>query len=190
MKEIDFYIEFSEKFTQYLRGYMNQDFEIVYSVNKSLDLMISELNDKLNTRIEFENEYIPKLKLDILFAVKKNDKVHLILIEAKYLKKLSLKDYSQLSGYLQVAKNISTGILLLIVKGSSPNKLSNDFNEIVKLKKLPMNWTQIVSNNKYLFQTGIMFFQPRNGIDWIDSKKVNGISDYKELAIIIEKSLT
>jgi len=190
MKEIDFYVEFSEKFIKYLRGYINQDFEIAYSVNKSLDSMISEVSDKLSARIEFENEYIPKLKLDILFAVKKNDKVHLILFEAKYLKQLSLKDYSQLSGYLQVAKNISTGILLLIVKGSSPNKLSNDFNEIVKLKKLPMDWTQVVSNNKYLFQTGIMTFQPGNGIDWIDSKMVNGISDYEELAIIIEKSLT
>jgi len=139
MKEIDFYVEFSEKFIQYLRSYINEDFEIAYSVNKSLDSMINEVSNKLNTAIDFENDYIPKLKLDILFAIRKNEKVHLILFEAKYLRQLSLKDYSQLSGYLQVAKNISTGILLLIVKGSSPNKLSNDFNEIVQLKKLPMD---------------------------------------------------
>jgi len=190
MKETDFYVEFSEKLKKYLRSYVNQDLEIAYSVNKSLDLMINEVSDKLSATIEFENEYIPKLKLDILFAIKRADKVHLILFEAKYLKQLSLKDYSQLCGYLQVAKNISTGILLLIVNGFSPNKLSNDFNEILQLKKLPMNWTQTVSNNEYLFQTGIMTFQPGNGIDWIDSKMINGISDYEELSYIIEKSLT
>ena len=189
MKEIDFYVEFSEKFIQYLKSYINKNLEISYSVNKSLDSMINKVSNELKVKIDFENEYIPKLRLDILFAIKKGEKVHLILFEAKYLKQLSLKDYSQLSGYLQVAKNISTGILLLIVKGSSPSKLSNDFNEIIQLKKLPMDWTQIVSDNKYLYKTGIMTFQPGNGIDWIDSKMINGISNYEELATIIEKAL-
>jgi len=34
-----------------------------------------------------------------------------------------------------------------------------------------------------------MTFQPGNRIDWIDSKMIKGISDYEELANIIEKSL-
>lgn len=189
MKEIDFYNEFSDKFTKYLSTYLGSEIEIAFSSNKSLDSMIAQLSNELGEKIHFENEYIPKLKLDILFGIKKGNKVHLILFEAKYLKQLSLKDYSQLSGYLQVAKNISTGILLLIVKGSSPNKLSNDFNEIVQLRKLPMDWTQIVSDNSYPFKTGIITYQPGNGINWVDTKAVNGISTFEELAHIIEKSL-
>jgi len=190
MKEIDFYDEFSEKFITYLRGYINVDLEIAYSVNKSLDAMIKEVSNKLDAEISFENEYIPKLKLDILFAIKNKSKTHLILFEVKYLRQLSLKDYSQLSGYLQVAKNISTGILLLVVKGSSPNKLSNDFNEIIKLKKLPMNWIQNIKDKQYLYKTGIIYFQPGNGINWIDSKRINGISNFEELALIINEAIT
>ncbi|UAB83171.1 hypothetical protein INR75_13320 [Zunongwangia sp. SCSIO 43204] len=188
MKEIDFYEEFSEKFIKYLRGYIESNIEIAYSVNKSLDLMIKEVSTKLNTEISFENEYIPKLKLDILFAIRKENKTHLILFEVKYLRQLSLKDYSQLSGYLQVAKNINTGILLLVVKGSSPNKLSNDFNEIIKLKKLPMDWVQTINDKQYPYKTGIISFQPGNGINWIDSKVINGISNFEELASIIKKA--
>jgi hypothetical protein len=107
----------------------------------------------------------------------------LILIEAKYLNQLSLKDYSQLIGYLQVAKSISLGLLLLIQKGHSSNKLSNDFQEIVSKKKLPMDWVMNLKaiKEEFNFKTGIISYIPNNGIDWINTKELNGISSFEEL---------
>ncbi len=185
MKEIEFYEEFADKFTKYLQGYLDDSFEIVHSQNKSLDSMIAEVCSSLEVSNPFLNEYIPKLKLDILFGIKRADKVHFVLIEAKYLTQLSLKDYSQLTGYLQVAKNIGTGLLLLIVKGTSPNKLSSDFGEILKLNKLPMDWKVTVKDSEYDFKTGILTYLPGNGINWIKTSNVNGISDFEQLVEII-----
>lgn len=185
MKEIDFYNEFAEKFIKYLQGYLDESFEISYSQNKSLDSMISEVCNLFGVANPFPNEYIPKLKLDILFGIKQGERIHFVLVEAKYLTQLSLKDYSQLTGYLQVAKNIGTGLLLLIVKGTSPNKLSSDFGEILKLNKLPMDWKVTVQNNEFDFKTGILTYLPGNGINWIKTKNVNGISDFEQLVKII-----
>ena len=183
MNEISYYKEFAEKFTSYLISYLGSDFKIYYSLNKSLDSMIEDLEQQSDILIAQDDTYIPKLKLDICFAiVNKSKDVTLVLIEAKYLNQLSLKDYSQLVGYLQVAKNISLGLLLLIQKGHSPNKLSNDFQEIVNLKKLPMDWILSVENigEEYHFKTGIISYIPGNGIDWINTKELNGISSFDE----------
>ena len=162
------------------------DSEIAYSQNKSLDSMIAEVCDLLKVSNPFPDEYIPKLKLDILLGIKLVNKIHFILVEAKYLTQLSLKDYSQLTGYFQVAKNIGTGLLLLIVKGTSPNKLSSDFGEILKLNKLPMDWKVTVKNSEYDFKTGILTYLPGNGINWIETNNINGISDFKQLVQIIK----
>jgi len=186
MKEIDFYEEFADKFIKYLKSYLDDSIEIAYSHNKSLDSMITEVCDLLEISNPFPNEYIPKLKLDILFGIKQANKIHFILVEAKYLIQLSLKDYSQLTGYLQVAKNIGTGLLLLIVKGTSPNKLSSDFGEILKLNKLPMDWKVTVKNSEYNFKTGILTYLPGNGINWIETNNINGISDFEQLIKIIK----
>jgi hypothetical protein len=118
MNEISYYKEFVEKFTTYLISYLGNDYRIYYSLNKNLDSMVEDLEQQSTVIISTDDTYIPKLKLDICFAIiNKTNDVKLILIEAKYLNQLSLKDYSQLVGYLQVAKNISLGLLLLIQKG-------------------------------------------------------------------------
>lgn len=184
MNEISYYKEFAEKFTSYLSSYLGSEFKIYYSLNKNLDSMVEDLEEQSNITIAKNDAYIPKLKLDICFAViNKTEEVKLILIEAKYLNQLSLKDYSQLVGYLQVAKNISIGLLLLIQKGHSPNKLSNDFQEIVSLKKLPMDWILNLKTigEEHHFKTGIISYIPSNGIDWINTKDLNGISSFEEL---------
>ncbi len=140
--------------------------------------------------IREKGTYIPKLKVDIVFSIIcPNKKVRLVLIEAKYLKQLSLKDYSQLVGYLQVAKSIDLGLLLLIQKQMSPNKLSNDFQEIVRLKKLPMDWFIDMKkiNEQYNFKTGIINYLPSGGIDWINTAEINGISSFKELVEILKR---
>jgi hypothetical protein len=189
MNEISYYKEFAEKFTTYLKSYLGEDFKIYYSLNKNLDSMVEDLEQQSNVIISTDDIYIPKLKLDICFAIiNKTDDVKLILIEAKYLNQLSLKDYSQLVGYLQVAKNISLGLLLLIQKGHSSNKLSNDFQEIVSLKKLPMDWILNLKTigEEHHFKTGIISYIPSNGIDWINTKELNGISSFEELVTQIK----
>lgn len=190
MNEISYYKEFAEKFTTYLISYLGTNFKIYYSFNKNLDSMIQDLEQQSNIVISKGDDYIPKLKLDICFAIINNSNdVKLILIEAKYLNQLSLKDYSQLVGYLQVAKNISLGLLLLIQKGHSSNKLSNDFQEIVSLKKLPMDWILNLKSigEEHHFKTGIISYIPGNGIDWIGTKDLNGISSFEELITQIKE---
>lgn len=191
MNEISYYKEFAEKFTSYLTSYLGNEFKIYYSLNKNLDSMVEDLEQQSNVTIAKKDIYIPKLKLDICFAIiNKAEYAKLILIEAKYLSQLSLKDYSQLVGYLQVAKNISLGLLLLIQKGHSPNKLSNDFQEIVSLKKLPMDWILNLKSigEEHQFKTGIISYIPSNGIDWINTKELRGISSFEELVTQLKYS--
>ena len=188
INEVSFYEEFSRKFSQYLSSYLGTSFKVFYSCNNTLDKLISNLEIACGIKIEPNNVYIPKLKLDIVFAIcKENQNPRLILIEAKYLHQLSLKDYSQLVGYLQVAKTIDLGLLLLIQKGATSNKLSNDFLEIVRLQKLPMNWMMNLQqiNKTHSFKTGIISFIPSNGIDWLDTKETNGISSFEELTMLL-----
>lgn len=189
MNEIDFYDEFANRFSLYLKSYLNEGYEIYYSQNKTLDNMVLEIESKIGIPIVDSKTYIPKLKLDILMAmVSPTKKVKLILIEAKYLSQLSLQHYSQLVGYLQVAKNIDLGLLLLIKRGNTPNKLSNDFQEILRLKKLPMDWIMDMKmlNEQYKFKTGIIDYIPSGNIDWIDTREINGISSFEELVKLLE----
>lgn len=189
MNEIGFYNEFSKRFSQYLISYLEDKTQVYYSCNKTLDRMLEDLEYQSGAKLIPDDEYIPKLKLDIVFAVMSpSRKPRLILIEAKYLYQLSLKDYSQLVGYLQVAKSIDIGILLLIQKGSTINKLSSDFQEIVRLKKLPMSWIIDIQEmgKKFSFQTGILNYVPSNGIDWVDTTEIPGISSFVELRRILE----
>jgi len=187
--EISYYEEFSIKFTQYLNTYLGDNYNVYYSCNKRLDFIVSDLENLSGIVIKDQGTYIPKLKVDIVFAIcSPSKKFRLILIEAKYLNQLSLKDYSQLVGYLQVAKTIDLGLLLLVQKGMSSNKLSNDFQEIVRLRKLPMDWFIDMKkiNEQYNFKTGIINYLPAGVIDWIDTKDINGISSFEELAKILK----
>lgn len=189
MNEIDFYKEFADKFLLYLESYLEDGYKVFYSQNKTLDNMILEIERKTGLTLLDPDKYIPKLKLDILIAtISPNGKIKLILVEAKYLNQLSLQNYSQLIGYLQVAKDINLGLLLLIKKGYTPTKLSNDFQEIIRLKKLPMNWTMDLKEikKKYNFKTGIIYYSPSGIIDWINTKEIGGISSFEEFTELLK----
>lgn len=191
VNEVSFYEEFSKKFSQYLSTYLGDNFKVFYACNNTLDNLISNLEKACGIKIKPDNVYIPKLKLDIVFAISGDkQKPRLILIEAKYLHQLSLKDYSQLVGYLLVAKTIDLGLLLLIQKGATSNKLSNNFQEIVRLKKLPMNWMMDIKqfNETHNFKTGIISFIPNNGIDWLETKEINGISSFEQLSALLTQT--
>jgi hypothetical protein len=184
-KEESFYPEVSEKFQKYLSSYLPEDAKIAYSYNKFLPQMIAEINSNLPNPLDHPN-YIPNLKLDILFAVQLGTKSFLILLEVKYLKQMGLSEYSQLSGYLQVAKFIPCGILLLVAKPQTMNPISKNLDEIIKSQNLPMSWEMIVrslsSNATFDHQTGIACFTPNNGIDWVNTKDILGLSSFEALA--------
>lgn len=186
MKEVQFYPEICERFSNYLLSYLPDESEIHFSYNKFLPQMINEIETKFNQK-KSSPPYIPKLKLDILFGIKTKNKkdISYVLFEVKYLKQLGLSEYSQLVGYLQVAKNIELAILFLIVKGKTISTLSNDFQEIIRTKNLPMAWKMIIKNklnSENNFKTGICYYIPNNGIEWINTKDINGLSSFKELA--------
>lgn len=188
MKEIDFYPEICEKFSNYLITYLLESSEIQYSYNQSLPQMIAEIKHKFGITESEDTEYVPKLRLDILFGVKikKSDKITYLLLEVKYLNQLGLSEYSQLAGYLQVAQNIKIGILFLVMKPKSNSALSNDFNEILKTHNLPMQWKMLIDKQTKQqendFKTGISYYVPNNGVEWINTTEIKGISSFKELA--------
>ncbi len=183
MKETDFYNEICNKFRKYLLTYLPNDTRIEFSYNKFLPQMVAEIEEKLGTKSYLSQKFIPALKLDILFGVKFSDnEIRFILFEVKYLNQLALAEFSQLIGYLQVAKRIDIGILLLVTKNPNGNVLSNEFNQILLMSELPMEWIILLNESKYNFDTGICYYIPNNGIEWIQTDQVNGICNFEELA--------
>ncbi len=91
MKGIDFYPEICEKFSAYLIPYLPETTKIQYSYNKSLPQMIQEIENKFSLK-STKTDYIPKLRLDILFGFKISNKKEIVylLLEVKYLNQLGL----------------------------------------------------------------------------------------------------
>ena len=183
MKETDFYPEICSKFKKYLLSYLPAEAEIAYSYDKFLPNLIADVYRDL-AAVPKANSYIPKLKLDILFGIKIGEKISLLLFEVKYLKQLGLAEYSQLSGYLQVAKIIKLGLLFLVLKPGSSAPLSSDFNDLIRSQYLPMQWQLLSSNEKdsFHYKTGISYYLPNSGIEWVDTKNLGGIFSFEDLA--------
>lgn len=149
--------------------------------------MVDEIKRESGISSDLAEGYLPKLKLDILFGIHimNSTQMQYILLEVKYLTQLSLAEYSQMMGYLQVAKRIKIGILFLVIKPESQIPLSNDFKEILQTHNLPMSWKMVIDmygNGNYDFKTGISVFVPKNGIEWIDTSVINGIFSFEDLA--------
>ena len=189
MKEIDFYPEICRKFKDYLISYLPKGTNISFSYNKSLPQLVEDIEEELGVKSTLSNKYIPKLKLDIIFGVKldNSDDIKFILLEVKHLTQLGLSEYSQLIGYLQVAKEIKLGVLFIVLKPKSNSPISNDFHEIIRTKNLPMEWKLMFNKNKDIkdFKTGISYYVPNNGIEWVDTNELNGMSSFEELAKMI-----
>ncbi|MGB0779156.1 MAG: hypothetical protein ACPGO4_03485 [Flavobacteriaceae bacterium] len=49
-----------------------------------------------------------------------------------------------------------------------------------------MDWKVTVKNSEYDFKTGILTYLPGNGINWIETNNINGISDFKQIVQIIK----
>ena len=184
MNEISFYPEICEKFSKYLLCYLPKDSLIAYSYNKFLPQMVNEIECSIGEKSTISSSYIPSLKLDILLGIKiPNKTIRFVLLEVKYGTQLTLADYSQLTGYLQVARKIGIGILFLVRKQSKMNVLSNDFGEIVRMQTLPMEWKMQISHNfHHSFYSGISYYVPNSEIDWVETHDLLGISSFLSLS--------
>ncbi len=181
--EVSYYPEICDKLRKYISSVASTDISIAFSINKTLPEMVKEIENKLEMPTEFSNDFIPSLQLDILFGIKAENKVELCLVEVKRNKNLSLMNFSQLVGYMQVAKKIKTGILLLVSNWPSVNPLSNEFNNIISLKRLCGSWQVICNTNveKHEFIAGICNYTIGNGIDWVPLEECGGISSWPSL---------
>lgn len=67
--------------------------------------------------------------------------------------------------------------------GFNTANLSNDFSEIIAMNELPMDWKMVVTNanQSFQFKTGIAVYVPNNGIDWVNTKTLNGICSFEDL---------
>lgn len=187
MNEISFYPEISAKFSKFLSYYLPEGSKVYYSYNKFLPQMIEEIEQYMGEKSELSQNYVPSLKLDILLGVKIPDKaIRFILLEVKYSSQLALADYSQLVGYLQVAKKIDVGILFLVQKQAKANVLSNDFSDIIRMNNLPMKWNMNLGEEDFIynFSSGICYYIPNSKIEWISTEELSGINSFMSLSNI------
>lgn len=189
--EIKFYPEICQKILKYLIDVLpDPDVSaIAFSMNKTLPEMVQEIEAELGLETDFSGDYIPSLQLDILFGIKGGDgKIKLCLVEVKRDKHLNLMHYSQLVGYLQVAKKIQTGLLWLVAQQHIVNPISNDFNKIISMRKLSASWDIICkcSSEAFSFKTGICAYTVNNGIDWVPLEECGGMSSW---SLVVENML-
>jgi hypothetical protein len=180
--EIAYYPEICMKMGRYLDDALGGLNRFGSSQNKLLNLMITEIHKNLG--VDNPSIFYPPLKTDIAFGVEfPNGYISPMLLEVKRGRTLSLIDYSQLIGYLQVAKHIKVGLLMLVNEGADASQLSSDFKYLIDIQQLNFDWsmTDSVTGEVNVFRTGICVYTPGNGIDWINSKGGNGISSWETL---------
>ncbi len=180
--EIAYYPEVCEKLGKYLDDCFDGLHKFSDSQNKQLDMMIAEIHNKLG--LPRSAVFYPPLKTDIAFGIEfPGGVVSPLLFEVKRGNNLTLMDYSQLVGYLQVAKHIKVGILMLVNLGRDASQLSSDFKHLIDIQQLTFDWSVTSSTTGEMnnFRTGICVYTPGNGIDWIDSGHNNGISSWETL---------
>ncbi len=186
MKEIDFYPLIAEKFKKDLSTRLQAcNYSLEFSYKPFLPDQVKELSSKLDVKL-FGDDHIPGIKTDILMAVKseKTKRHVLTLFEVKYSASLTLMDFSQLAGYLQVAKKIRYGLLCLVEKGPSSPALSGDFSDFIRLHSLSLDWRLFfdrLSGKQFSFKVGICRMIPNDGVKWVRTEHVNGIVGYEGL---------
>ncbi|MDC7241220.1 MAG: hypothetical protein PQJ50_12765 [Spirochaetales bacterium] len=181
--EISFYPEICEKFSFFLKGLLGSNYLISYSMNKTLPQMILEIEQDLGSDSLLSEDYIPNLKLDILFGVKakENNRIEFILFEVKYLKQVSLIEYSQMLGYLTVGKGIKTGLLFLVSKSRSSSPVSSELQDIIATGNLPMEFSVKKNDILHSYHTGLCYYYPGNGINWFNTDPTSGIKSFEHL---------
>lgn len=186
MREEDFYEEIANVVIRDLKK-RNPEYEVVYSQNKHLPDMIREIEEKSGSETAFHGKFIPSLKLDILFGFKKREeqKVSLFLFEVKYANALQLMHYSQLVGYLDVAKKINVGVLFLVEKGyASPNMMTEDFSQVIQSGGLSMKnkVVQLYGEQSTFSRTiGICSWRQGARLSWYNTSSLGGITSLQQI---------
>lgn len=157
----------------------------------------SNLRDQVNQicrqlGLPLSGNLFPAILTDVVLGATNGDgKLRLAMIEVKGpAKSVGLVDYSQMVGYLQVARRIEVGALLLIEQGAIPSPVSGDLKKLINSGRLLVNWR--VSSTAFEehrnFNAGICSYVPGGFIDWIDLKSMSGISGWTDLANAIKSS--
>ena len=91
-REPDFYPWLCEQIKLQLHS-QDENALIAYSEDRFLPEMISEIEDQLDGETVFHGDFVPRLKLDILFGIKFSGHRHIVLIlfEIKYLQQWKVK---------------------------------------------------------------------------------------------------
>ena len=185
MNEISFYPGICDYFERQLKLAL-PNVKIASAIDGTLNNLICQTSTKLQLSSTFSNQYIPKLKVDILFHFAQDGEETLLLFEVKYSESLKLMNYSQLLGYLHVAKIIETGILLLVPKPDTRSILSNDFDEILQMNSLPLKVKltddRVGGVDMSRISTGITEFSVGGTPAWYGSGAPEGIGSMEALA--------
>lgn len=190
MQESDFYQEIADKLMHEI-GYAlpMADEPLACVVHNrqypSLTEMVGQIESVLGAPSGFNKEYVPRLRVDLVAGFKKQGRTSLCLFEVKYADSLNLMDFSQLIGYMNVAKHIKAGVLLLVQKSAGKAMLSNDFSSILDLGNAPLNVRSVIKSAaktpEFSFNIGILKLVPDNGFEWCNTEKHCGISNFDDL---------
>jgi len=179
--EVSTYADVCKKITDALEKKLADRGEVVCSNDGFLGVLLRKNYQALG--VEPLQKFIPSLKVDILISISLSGNVKNLLVEVKKGSALKLMDFSQLTGYLQVAREIPTGLLLLVNDGAGADFVSRDFNELIASSQLGTFWRMdFVKNDEFFnFRVGICMYTPGNGVHWVNTKSTNGISSWDDL---------
>jgi hypothetical protein len=142
--------------------------------------------------LPLSGKLFPMILTDVVLGATNGDgKLRLAMIEVKGpAKSVGLVDYSQLVGYLQVARLIEVGSLLLIEQGAIPSPVSGDLKKLINSDRLLVYWriSSLMIEEHQNFNTGICSYVPGGFVDWIDLTSMRGISSWTDFANAIKSS--
>lgn len=183
MKETDYYPMIYDQLVKYLVDTFGPGYKFSGSIgSKLLSKMFNEIQSDL--LVEMTGQYVPPLETDIAVGVSNHlDLSKVFLLEVKKGKPLSLKDYSQLVGYLQTASVIKVGLLVLVNDRSGISPLSTDFQSLIANGQVSFNWSSLDKGTGQTanFSTGICAFSPGGRFEWVDTSRLSGISGWSDL---------
>jgi hypothetical protein len=192
-REIDFYGEVIDRFKSHIEEFLPSNLELV-GLHNQLPLcgdfggMMRVLEKRFS--VNLRNHYFPRLKIDALLASKdQENRIRMIMIEVKYGNPLRLIDYSQLIGYLQIAK-VCIGGALVLVADKKIETISTDFLKVIELRQVDLAWrvSQPHDDHVYEFKAGLALCDIGNGTHLLDTRNNFGIAEWSEFADLLVHS--
>lgn len=189
MKEVDFYQEIAELVSDWLQVHLPPQMTIAYTHNqrttKNLRAMVRDLEEQLG--IGASDEYLPELAIDALIGVcSPEGNVTYVVLEIKYQKAVSLMEFSQLVGYLQMGRHAHTGLLISVVPPEA-SAISSSFKREISGGVLPMSWSITPHNGDEAidFKAGIVTYPIGGQARFIDAASCGGVSSPEELSKVL-----